>query len=74
MSKASPQRRPRRSSGGRPEFDPHRPVVRDVVLALIPPSRDVIASAYFQHELARIYVLAGEEDKAIALLKTLLRR
>jgi len=49
-------------------------VVRDVVLALIPPSRDVIASAYFQHELARIYVLAGEEDEAIALLKTLLRR
>ena len=41
-------------------------------LALIPPSRDVIESAYFQHELARIYVLAGEEDKAIALLKTLL--
>ncbi len=41
-------------------------------LALIPPSRDVIASANFQHELARIYVLAGEEDKAIALLKTLL--
>ena len=41
-------------------------------LALIPPSRDVIASAYYQHELARIYILAGEEDKAIALLKTLL--
>ena len=41
-------------------------------LASIPPSRDVIVSAYFQHQLARIYVLAGEQDKAIALVKTLL--
>jgi tetratricopeptide (TPR) repeat protein len=42
-------------------------------LALMPPERDSQSGTYFLHQLARIYILTGEQDKAIDLLERLLR-
>jgi serine/threonine-protein kinase len=41
--------------------------------ALWPMSRDSYMAPYLQHQLARIYALVGEPDKAIDLLESLLR-
>jgi serine/threonine-protein kinase len=43
-------------------------------LALMPPDRDAQTGTYFLHQLARIYILTGEPDKAIDLLEKLLAR
>jgi hypothetical protein len=40
--------------------------------ALAPASRDGYLGTYIQHQLARIYVLTGEQDKAIDQLEQLL--
>jgi tetratricopeptide (TPR) repeat protein len=40
---------------------------------LLPPSKDQVAGAYFQHVLARIYVITGEYDKALDTLEPLLK-
>ena len=42
-------------------------------LALVPPEQDAQSGTYFLHQLARIYILTGEPDKAIDLLERLLR-
>ncbi len=42
-------------------------------VALIPPERDTQTGTYLLHQLARIYILTGEPDKAIDLLERLLR-
>ena len=42
-------------------------------VALLPPERDAQAGTYFLHQLARIYILTGEADKAIDLLERLLK-
>jgi tetratricopeptide (TPR) repeat protein len=42
-------------------------------VALAPASRDGYIGPYLQHLLARIYVLTGEQDKAIDQLEQLLR-
>jgi eukaryotic-like serine/threonine-protein kinase len=42
--------------------------------ALLPPQRDAFVGTYLQHQLARVYLLAGEPDKALDLLEQLLRR
>jgi TolB-like protein/Flp pilus assembly protein TadD len=42
-------------------------------LALQPVSKDAVVGAYNQHQLARIYILVGEPDKAIDQLETLLK-
>jgi hypothetical protein len=42
-------------------------------VALAPASRDGYIGPYLQHQLARIYVLTGEQDKAIDQLEQLLR-
>jgi TolB-like protein/Flp pilus assembly protein TadD len=42
-------------------------------LALLPVSRDAYSGAYDQHQLARIYLLVGEPDKALDQLEPLLR-
>ncbi|HZI77327.1 MAG TPA: hypothetical protein VFD73_25460, partial [Gemmatimonadales bacterium] len=42
--------------------------------ALLPPQRDAYVGTYLQHQLARVYLLAGEPDKALDLLEQLLRR
>jgi serine/threonine-protein kinase len=42
-------------------------------VALMPASRDGYAGPYLQHVLARIYLLAGEPDKAIDQLEALLK-
>jgi serine/threonine-protein kinase len=41
--------------------------------ALMPLERDVVNGAYARHQLARIYVLTGEPDKALDQLETLLK-
>jgi tetratricopeptide (TPR) repeat protein len=41
--------------------------------ALMPISRDAIDGAYLQHQLARIYLLVGEPEKALDHLKPLLK-
>ena len=38
-----------------------------------PVSRDAFAGPYIQHQLARIYILAGEQDKALDTLEPLLK-
>jgi tetratricopeptide (TPR) repeat protein len=43
-------------------------------LALSPPSHDAFLGPYYQHQLARIYLLVGEPDKALDLLEPLLKR
>ncbi|HLS48057.1 MAG TPA: protein kinase [Gemmatimonadales bacterium] len=42
-------------------------------LALQPPSRDATSGPYFQHQVARIYTLLGEQEKALDKLEPLLR-
>jgi eukaryotic-like serine/threonine-protein kinase len=42
-------------------------------VALMPRSRDLFNGAYFQLQLARIYILVGEPDKALDQLEPLLR-
>ena len=42
-------------------------------MALAPASRDGYMGPYIQHQLARIYVFAGEPDKAIDQLQALLK-
>jgi hypothetical protein len=42
-------------------------------LALQPISKDAFNGAYNQHQLARIYILLGESDKAIDQLEGLLK-
>ncbi|CAN5823208.1 hypothetical protein BH24GEM1_BH24GEM1_25110 [soil metagenome] len=42
-------------------------------VAMLPLSRDAVAGAYVQHQLARIYILVGEPDKALDQLEPLLR-
>jgi len=41
--------------------------------ALSPPARDGYIGPYIQHQLARIYVVVGQPDKAIDQLEDLLR-
>jgi tetratricopeptide (TPR) repeat protein len=40
---------------------------------LLPVSRDAAAGPYIQHQLARIYVVAGEPEKALDSLEPLLK-
>jgi len=42
-------------------------------LALLPASKDAFAGAYDQHQLARIYILVGEPEKALDQLEPLLK-
>ncbi len=42
-------------------------------LALLPVSKDAYSGAYGQHQLARIYLLAGKPDKALDQLEPLLK-
>jgi TolB-like protein len=42
-------------------------------LVLMPVSKDAFSGAYNQHQLARIYILVGEQDKAIDQLEALLK-
>jgi eukaryotic-like serine/threonine-protein kinase len=41
--------------------------------ALRPPTADATSGTYFQHQLARIYILVGEPDKALDVLERLLK-
>jgi eukaryotic-like serine/threonine-protein kinase len=41
--------------------------------ALLPIQRDAFAGTYLQHQLARIYLLVGEPEKALDILEQLLR-
>jgi serine/threonine-protein kinase len=43
-------------------------------LSLISPDRDHVNGPYFQHVMARIYLLAGEPEKALDLLEAILKR
>jgi tetratricopeptide (TPR) repeat protein len=40
---------------------------------MVPPSRNAFQGPYFQHQLARIYILVGEPDKALDQLESLLK-
>ena len=40
---------------------------------MTPVSKDAFSGPYLQHQLARIYILVGEPDKAIDRLEPLLR-
>ena len=42
-------------------------------IALLPISRDAFVGPYIQHQLARIYLLVGEPDKALDQLEPLLK-
>ena len=42
-------------------------------VALLPASKDAFSGPYNQHQLARIYILVGEQDKAIDQLEALLK-
>jgi eukaryotic-like serine/threonine-protein kinase len=42
-------------------------------VTIMPITRDAFAGAYVQHQLARIYLLAGEKEKALDRLEPLLR-
>jgi eukaryotic-like serine/threonine-protein kinase len=42
-------------------------------VALVPISRDAYTGAYIQHQLVRIYLLAGEPEKALDQLEPLLK-
>ena len=42
-------------------------------VALLPISRDAWIGAYIQHQLARIYLLVGEPEKALDQLEPLLK-
>ena len=41
--------------------------------ALRPSSKDAFSGPFFQHQLARIYILVGEPEKALDVLEPLLR-
>jgi TolB-like protein/tetratricopeptide (TPR) repeat protein len=41
-------------------------------LAMLPPSKDAYLGTYVQHQVIRIYLLAGREEEALDLLKPLL--
>ena len=41
--------------------------------ALLPIQRDAFAGTYLQHQLARIYLMVGEPEKALDILENLLR-
>jgi tetratricopeptide (TPR) repeat protein len=43
-------------------------------VSLLPVEQDAINGPYMQHQLARIYLLGGEREKALDLLETLLAR
>ena len=43
-------------------------------IALLPIAKDAFGGAYMQHQLARIYMLVGEPDKALDHLEPLLNR
>jgi eukaryotic-like serine/threonine-protein kinase len=45
----------------------------ELVVAARPVSRDAYIGAYYQHLLARIYLLAGKPDQAVDLLERLLK-
>jgi eukaryotic-like serine/threonine-protein kinase len=40
--------------------------------ALLPLSKNVTVGAYYHHQVARVYLIAGEPDRALALLEQLL--
>ncbi|HEX6668160.1 MAG TPA: tetratricopeptide repeat protein, partial [Gemmatimonadales bacterium] len=40
---------------------------------LVPPGADGLTGAYFQHQLARIYILVGDAEKALDTLEPLLK-
>ena len=42
-------------------------------VALTPISKDAVAGPYYQHQLARIYILVGEPEKALDRLEPLLK-
>ena len=42
-------------------------------VALLPVAKDAVFGPYFQHQLARIYVLVGEPEKALDRLEPLLK-
>ncbi|MEO7477472.1 MAG: protein kinase [Gemmatimonadales bacterium] len=42
-------------------------------VAMLPISRDAFVGPYIQHQLARIYILTGEPDKALDALEPLLK-
>jgi serine/threonine-protein kinase len=42
-------------------------------VALMPSAKDAQLAPYYQHQLARIYLLVGEPDKALDQLETLLK-
>ena len=42
-------------------------------IAMAPISQDAVLYAYFPHQLARIYMLVGEPEKALAQLEALIR-
>ena len=41
--------------------------------ALLPVSRDAVVGPYFEHQLARIYLLTGEPEKALDIIERLLK-
>jgi TolB-like protein len=43
-------------------------------LALLPPSADDYVGPYLRHQLVRIYMMAGQDKKALDLLEPLLRK
>lgn len=43
-------------------------------VALLPIEKDAFGGAYLQHQLARIYIIVGEPEKALDQLEPLLRR
>ncbi len=42
-------------------------------IALVPIAKDVVVGPYLQHQLARIYILVGEPEKALDQLEPLLK-
>ena len=42
-------------------------------VAMLPVSKDALNGPYYQHQLARIYLLVGEPEKALDHLEPLLR-
>jgi len=42
-------------------------------MVLMPPSRDAYTGSYVQHQLARIYIILGDQERALDLLEPLLK-
>jgi TolB-like protein/tetratricopeptide (TPR) repeat protein len=42
-------------------------------VSLLPVSSDALSGTYFQHQLARLYILVGEPEKALDVLEPLLK-